>query len=633
MIIYEEVLAFLKKIPPFQFLDDPTLEMVVGNLSMDFYPRDTVILKQYGPPSDSVRIIKKGSVKVLMASEVGGEEVVIEYKGEGDTFGFLSLIGKDKQRTTVVAMDDTLCYVLNREGVYKLLETSPAFTEYYMSYLSRYVDRTYQEMYNKSVAYTSGDRLLFATPVEEVAVPPITVSERASIQEAARVMVANKISSVIAVNEGGLPVGIVTDRDLREKVVARGRHPQEPVKNITSPSLIRVDARESCFDTILKMIKYNIHHMLVIKEGTLLGILTNHDLMLLQGTSPLSLVHDIINQQTIEGLVPLSKKINNIVGLLLKEEAKASSITRIITEITDRLVVRIIEISERELGSPPLPYCWIVFGSEGRKEQTFKTDQDNGLIYLAPPSPEQEAEARDYFAKLAARVTNGLIRVGFPPCPANYMASNLEWCQPASVWRRYFKQWVDEPIPDNLLKFIVFFDMRPLFGKFSLAEDLRNYQISLMDGRQVVFGHIANLILRITPPLGFFKTFVVEKSGEHKDKFDLKVKGISPLLDAVRFFSLEKGIKETPTLDRIKALAARHSIVQSYAEELEQAFEFVMLLRIQHQYEQITEGKPPDNFINPDQLSNLEKKTIKEAFNLMVKIQSSISERYKALIR
>jgi len=192
MIIYEEVIAFLKKIPPFQFLDPQALELVVGNLSMEFYPRDTIILKQYGPPSDSVRIIKKGSVKVLMAAEFGGEEVVIDYKGEGDTFGFLSLIGKDKQRTTVVAIDDTLCYILNKEGVHKLLEISPAFTEYYMSYLSRYVDRTYQEMYGKSLSYGSGDRFLFTTPVEDLAVAPITVREKASIREAARIMVEKK---------------------------------------------------------------------------------------------------------------------------------------------------------------------------------------------------------------------------------------------------------------------------------------------------------------------------------------------------------------------------------------------------------------------------------------------------------
>lgn len=633
MIIYDEVISFLKRVPPFQFLDEPALEMVVANLSLEFYPKDMVILKQYGTPSDSVRIIKKGAVKVLMASEAGAEEVVMDYKGEGDTFGFLSLIGKDKQRTTVVAIDDTLCYVLSKAGVHKLLEISPAFTEYYMAYLSRYVDRTYQEMYSKSLSYSSGDRFLFATPVGEVAVKPITIGQEQSIQEAARVMVQRKISSVIIINENNLPIGIVTDRDLREKVVAKGRGPLEPVKNITSLSLIRIDAQESCFEAILKMIKYNIHHMLVIKDGALKGILTNHDLMLLQGTSPLSLVHDIINQQTIEGLIPLSQKINNIVGLLIKEDAKASSITKIISEVNDRLVTKVIELTERKLGSPPLPYCWMVFGSEGRKEQTFKTDQDNALVYNNPDSPEQEEEARDYFSSFSSLVSESLIRVGFPPCPANYMASNLEWSQPVSVWKKYFSRWVNEPIPDSLLKVLIFFDLRPVYGKFILAEEIKNHLIALLEGQHLFLGHMANMMLQITPPLGFFKTFMVEKSGEHKDKFDLKVKGLTPLLDAIRLFSMEKAIKENTTLGRIQALKNSHSVVQEYAEEIEHAFEFILLLRIHHQYEQIKEGRTPDNFINPDDLSNLEKKTIKEAFNLMSKIQGTIVERYKTLIR
>jgi CBS domain-containing protein len=633
MIIYDEVIHFLKGIPPFQFLDEAALEMVVANLSMEFYPKDMVILKQYGPPSDSVRIIKKGAVKVLMASEMGAEEVVMDFKGEGDTFGFLSLIGKDKQRTTVVAIDDTLCYILSKEGVFKLLENSPTFNEYYMAYLSRYVDRTYQEMYNKSLSYGSGDRFLFATPVGEVAVNPITVKESATIQDAAQVMVYKKISSVIIVNENNAPIGIVTDRDLREKVVAKGRNPLEPIKNISSLSLIRVDDQESCFEAILKMIKYDIHHMLVIKDGALKGILTNHDLMLLQGTSPLSLVHDIINQQTVEGLIPLSHKINNIVGLLLKEDAKASSITKIISEINDRLLTKIIEITEKKLGPPPLPYCWIVFGSEGRKEQTFKTDQDNALIYTNPATMEQEEEAKKYFSVFSSLVSKGLVQVGFPPCPANYMASNPEWCQPVRVWKKVFSQWINEPIPDSLLKLLVFFDLRPIYGKFSLAEELKIHLLSTVAGNQLFFGYMANMMLQITPPLGFFKTFMVEKSGEHKDKFDLKVKGLTPLLDAIRLFSMEKGIKEYTTLERIQVLKNKHSVVQEYAEELEHAFEFILLLRIHHQYEQIKEGRDPDNFINPDQLSNLEKKTIKEAFNLMTKIQSRIAELYKSLMR
>lgn len=631
-MLLEEATQFLIKFPPFQFLDDSLLKTIAGNLSLEFFPKGTIILKQFGPPSDSVKVIKKGGVEVLMRSE-NGEDVVMDYKGEGDNFGFLSLIGKDKQRTTVVAIEDTICYVLNKETVYRLMELSPAFNEYFLAYLSRYVDKTYQEMHDKSLLYGSSDRYLFSTPVGEVAHEAITVSEQTSIQEAARIMVSHKISSLIVVDRNGLPQGIVTDRDLREKVVAKGRPTSDPVKPITSLSLIRVEAKESCFEALLKMIKYNVHHMLVIQEGHLKGIMTNHDLMTLQGISPLSLAKDIVNHESIEGLIPVSLKINNIVGLLLKEDAKAASITNIISEINDRLDRKVLEIAEKELGPAPLPYCWIVYGSEGRKEQTFKTDQDNALIYNDPATPEEEEKARDYFSKFTALVTQGLQRVGFPLCPADYMASNPKWCQPLKVWKRYFSSWIDEPVPESLLKFLIFFDFRPLQGKLVLAEELRNYMISNLKDKKLFLGHMANMMLQITPPIGFFNTFVVEKSGEHKDKFDLKVKGITPLLNVVRLFSMEKGIKETFTLERIQALKNKDDIVGKYAEELEHAYDFLMLLRIHHQFEQIKAGQKPDNFINPNQLSNLEKKTLKEAFQLMTRMQGLVVERYKQIIR
>lgn len=631
-MILDEVIQFLKRFPPFQFLDEIQLKDIAQNLSMEFYPQGTVILKQFGPPSDSVKVIKKGGVEVRMRSE-SEEDVVMDYKGVGDNFGFLSLIGKDRQRTTVVAIEDTICYVLNKEMVLKLIETSPVFNEYFLSYLSKYVDKTYQEMHDKSLFYGSSDRYLFATSVGDVAHEAITIDENTSIQEAAQVMVENRISSLLVTDQNHLPKGIITDRDLREKVVAKARPVSGPVKPIVSPSLIRVDASESCFEALLKMIKYNVHHMLVIQEGRLKGIMTNHDLMTLQGISPLSLAKDIINQQSIEGLIPVSLQINNIVGLLLKEDAKASSITNIISEINDRLVRKVLEIVEQELGPAPLPYCWIVFGSEGRREQTFKTDQDNALIFNDPASAEEEKKARSYFAQFSVLANQGLTRVGFPMCPAQYMASNPLWCQPLKVWKRYFSTWVDQPVPDSLLRFLIFFDFRPLHGKQVLAEDLKNFIISLLLDQKVFLGHMANMMLQITPPIGFFNTFVVEKSGEHKDKFDLKVKGITPLLNVVRLFSMEKGIKETFTLDRIQALKSKDDLVERVADELEHAYDFLMLLRIHHQFEQIKAGQTPDNFINPNQLSSLEKKTLKESFHLMSRMQGLVVERYKQLIR
>ncbi|HWR73391.1 MAG TPA: cyclic nucleotide-binding domain-containing protein, partial [Nitrospirota bacterium] len=183
-MILEDVIAFLKKVPPFQFLDEAELKSVAANLSMEFYPKDMVIMQQDGPPSDALRIIKKGGVKVSMISEAGGE-VVIDYRGEGDTFGFLSIVGKDRVRSNIVAVDDTICYLLGKEMVMKLLDSHLVFTEYFLkSHITKYIDRTYQEMQDKSVFYGGSDRLLFTTRVEDIATKEVvSASEDMTVQE------------------------------------------------------------------------------------------------------------------------------------------------------------------------------------------------------------------------------------------------------------------------------------------------------------------------------------------------------------------------------------------------------------------------------------------------------------------
>lgn len=632
-IILEDVVAFLKKIPPFQFLDDNNLQVVARNLSIEFYPKDTVILKQDGAPSEALRIIKKGGVKVFMVSENGGE-VLIDYRSEGDTFGFLSLLGKDRVRANVMAVEDTLCYLLGKEMLLNLVDSNLTFTEYLVqSHITKYIDRTYREMQDKCMFYGGSDRLLFTTRIGDLGIKEVvSTQEDTTIREAARIMSENRISSIVIMDRNNLPAGMMTDRDLREKVVARGRDVREPVKNIMSTSLIRVDARDFCFEAVLKMIKYNIHHILVIKDGTLKGVITNHDMMMLQGTSPLSLTKDIESQQTIEGLVPVSKKINGIVGLLLKEGAKASNITKVITEINDRLVRKVLEVAERKHGKPPVAYCWIGFGSEGRKEQAFKTDQDNAIIY-ADPATEAEAEAaKKYFSGFSEFVRDSLFQCGFPPCPAQYMASNPLWRQPLRTWKKYFSTWISTPTAEAVLNSVTFFDFRPLYGESALAESLRDYLVALLKDQKVFLGYIANLAIKNQPPIGFFKSFVVDKDGEHKDELNLKIKGLAPLVDILRLFALEKGIRETSTLERIETLRGMHSIVEEYADELEQAFEFITFLRIHHQFSQISSGAAPNNFINPNRLSNLEKRSIKEAFHLVTKIQDLIIELYKSLI-
>lgn len=632
-MIIEDVIQFLQKVPPFQFLDEMTLKDVSKDISMEFYPKDTVILRQDGLASDSLRIIKKGGVRISVRSGIG-EDLVIDFRGEGDTFGIVSLMSKDRQKTTIVATDDTICYLLNREDLYRLIESQPAFTEYLLqSHFSKYIDKTYNEMRNKTLFYGSSDHLLFTAQIGDIATKDIiAVGEFASILKAAQEMARNRISSIIILDADEQPSGIVTDRDLREKVVAGARNVNDPVRDIMSSPLVRVDVKDYCFEAVLSMIKHNIHHMVVIKDGNLKGVLTSHDLMLLQGSSPLSFAKDLENQHSIEALAPVSAKSNRVVGLLLKEGARANNITKITTELNDRLVRKVLEIAEKKFGNPPLPYCWVALGSEGRKEQTFKTDQDNAIVFADPETASQEEEARCYFSGFTVFVRDSLLRCGFPLCPADYMASNPRWCQPLRTWKKYVAEWLARPTTDALMNALTFFDFRPVYGEHALAEDLRSYLIGTLKDKKVFLGHLANMAIQHSPPIGFMKSFVVEKDGVHKNELNLKIKGLAPLVDIIRLFALERGVRETSTLERITALRGTQTIVKEYADEFVHTFEFIMLLRIHHQYSRLSSGGAPENFIDPNKLSGLEKRSIKDAFHLIAKVQDLIIERYKSLI-
>ncbi len=630
-MVDKEIREFLRTVPPFQFLDEKTLDEVARGVSFEFYPKGTTILRQDGPASEYLRIIKKGGVKVFLRT-AEGEEVIIDFRGEGESFGLLSLVGGDKSRANVVATEDTLCYLVKRDVILRLIDTNADFTEYFLkSFFNKFIDKVYGEMRNKSLLYTGGDKILFTTTLGDlIQKPAITASQNITIREAAEVMSRNRISSLVLVDpEGNVPVGIVTDRDLRDKVVAKARDVNEPISTMMSRSLIKAEARDYCFEALLKMVRYNIHHLIVVDRGELRGIVTNHDLMMLQGTSPISITREIEGQRDVDGIVPVSGKTNRIIELLLREGARAINITRIITEINDRIVKRLLEIIEERLGPPPISYCWIVFGSEGRKEQTLRTDQDNAIIYEEPGDEAEAERARTYFKNLGLYMKDALVRCGFPPCPADYMASNPKWCQPINVWKEYFTKWITQPTPEAILFSLIFFDFRPIYGNFTLAERLRSFLLHKIKNQNIFLATMAGVITKNRPPLGLFGSFVVEKKGVHKNELNIKHNGIGIVVDSLRLFALEKGLTQTSTVERLRELKDKHPIVMEYGDEIEQAFEFLMLLRLHHQFEQIHSGKELDNFINPERLSALERNTLKESFRLLSRIHDFITEEYR----
>jgi len=632
-MVIEEVLDFLGNIPPFQQLDAPLLKKAARSATIEFYPKGTFILVQDGPPSEFLRVIRKGGVKVFIRG-VNNGDMTVDFRSEGDIFGFLSILGGDKSRANVFAVEDTLCYRISKESLHEIMSANPAFREYFLkTFLNKYIDKTYKSILDKTFVRQGGDKLLFTTRVGEISTGSVvTASRDISIQEAAEIMVARKISSLVLLEEDGSPAGIVTDRDLRDKVVSKNRDIAGKVSSVMNSVLIKTDAQDFCFEVLLKMIKHNIHHLVVVDKGRMSGVVTNHDLMLLQGTSPISIVREIETQTTVQGLVPSSKKVQTIIGLLLKEGTKSVNITRVVNEINDRIVRKILEAAEKKFGLPPVRYCWIGMGSEGRKEQVFSTDQDNGIIYEDPVSEEQAVAIQDYFRDFTSFVRGSLETCGFAACPADVMASNPHWRQPVRVWKKYFLTWISEPDADAVLRSQIFFDFRPLFGDIRLAEELRDYVARLASESTPFLGSLANTIVNNPPPIGFFKSIVVEKNGQHKNELNLKVKGTALLTDIIRFFSVEKGIAETSTVERLEKLMSLNTFVAKHGDELEHAYDFLMFLRMQHDYRRLNEGRIPDHFIDPNTLSKVEKRMLKEAYELVEKVHGFIIERYKASI-
>jgi CBS domain-containing protein len=264
-------------------------------------------------------------------------------------------------------------------------------------------------------------------------------------------MSTHRVGALVVTGPGELPVGIVTTTDLRDRVLVAARDPAVPVGEIMSAPLLAVAAGDFCFEVLLKMMSHNVHHLPVM-DAERCSASSAHDLMVLQGTSPLVIAREIEGQSTVEGLAASARRIKGLVSLLLREGAGAGGIIRVISAVNDRLEHRILDLALATLGPPPLPLCWIVYGSAGRKEQTFRTDQDNAIVYGEPRSADEAQAAQGYFGRFAEFVVDAFLRCGFSRCLGNFMATNPQWRQPLGVWKRSFTDWIPPAIPRSTMR-------------------------------------------------------------------------------------------------------------------------------------------------------------------------------------
>lgn len=626
----EIVLDFLKKTIPFNELDTQTLKKLASQCIIDFYPKNTLIFKQDVTEVTHFHLIQKGGVKTYLKDQEGAITLK-DFRGEGEYFGALPLIQNTTCNLNVETVEDTFCFLFIREAFMELLQSAPKVTTYFLRSMSDKLVRTaYKELRQSRVSTrTEGSLYMFSAQVGAIIKgEPHTIAATDTVQNAAILMARYHIGSLLVKDGNGEIIGIVTDKDLRTKVVAQGLDYHTEVNRIMASPVQVIGSHTVCFDALLKMMSKRIHHLAIEKQGKIIGVVTTHDIMVLQGTSPLYLFREIISQRRISDLYQLSLKIPLVVRSLIEEGGKANNITRMITILNDQILDRLLTLLIEEMGTPPVRFCWLLMGSEGRREQTFRTDQDNAIVFRVPQDDTARKAAEQYFRLFAEEAIKHLVQCGFPKCPGNIMATNPELRQDVNGWIKAFHQWMITPDPQEVLNSTIFFDFRCGYGDDNLDEKLRSYLVGEAPRQEIFQQHLARFCLSARPPLSFFKNFIVERNGEHKNSLNLKKTGLVPFVDFARLLALKYGIKESNTLGRLQLLQEQNRISRELYTETVEAYEFLMHLRLIHQMEELEDGRPPHNYINPGDLSDLEKKTLKEAFEVVRKIQGSVAQQF-----
>lgn len=613
-----EIRDFLAAHHPFDQLPDTSLSELPKLLAIRYYRRDTAI-PDIGSLDDHLYIIRSGAVELRSP-----DDELVARLGEGDVFGYRTSQQESDTKYRGLAMEDCLLYQLPANEVDTLCDQHAQFAYFFTPVGG--------ERLRGAVAHAGQEAdtqlNLMTTPITELlhGREPISVGPDATIREAAQIMSERRISSILIVEKEHL-FGIVTDRDLRTRVIAAGLDYNQPVMEIATVAPLTLSVDTFAFEALLQMARHNIHHLPVMDGHRVTGMITATDLTERHTTSAVYLAGDIYKQTTVAGLKEASAKVPQLLQNLAAADATAHSTGHIITAIGDAITTRLLQLAEIKFGPPPVDFAWVAAGSQARNEQTAHSDQDNCLILDDSFDPEKHG---DYFREMTKFVCDGLNACGYVYCPGEMMAMTDEWRQPLKTWKSYFTKWTEAPEPKALMLTCVFFDLRYIYGDDNLFRELRKFVLENTRGNRIFLAYMVTNALSHQPPLGFFRNFVLIRGGDHDHTFDLKHNGIVPIVDLARVYALAAGSDAVNTQDRLAVASSGGEVTGDGAHDLRDALEFISSLRIQHQARLLNNGKPANNYMSPDELSHFERNHLKDAFSVVRTMQSVLANRYQA---
>ncbi|WP_410952110.1 DUF294 nucleotidyltransferase-like domain-containing protein [Pseudomonas sp. S1(2024)] len=622
-------LQFLQRFPPFNQMEHSHLAYLVEQCQLRFYASGESIVKPADGPVEHFYIVKQGRVVGERQHLVKpGVETTFEITS-GECFPLAALLGERATRTEHLAGEDTFCLQLNKAAFIRVFSMSEVFRDFALRGVSSLLDQVNQQVRQRAVE-TLGTQYSLNTPLGELAMRhPVVCSPETPLRDAVRLMHEQQVGSIVVVDPQRYPTGIFTLRDLRQVVAAADADLGAPIARHMTAQPFYLSPQASAFDAAMAMTERHIAHVCLVENRRLCGVVSERDLFSLQRVDLVHLARTIRHAPRLDTLVSLRGEISQLVERMLAHGASSTQITQIITLLNDHTVCRVIELALAERGDPGVPFSWLCFGSEGRREQTLHTDQDNGILFEAADGAEADA-IRARLLPLAQYINQCLAQCGFTLCKGNVMAGNPELCLSRSEWARRFAGFVREASPENLLGSSIYFDLRVVWGDEQGCEQLRQGLLEQVADNRIFQRMMADNALRQRPPVGRLREFVLTRQGNDKAAtLDLKVQGLTPFVDAARLLALANGIGACNTLERLRQLVAKGVIEVLDGAAYEEAYHFIQQTRMQQHQRQTRDNLPYSNRLDPDSLNHLDRRILRESLRQAQRLQSSLALRYQ----
>ncbi|QNE04758.1 putative nucleotidyltransferase substrate binding domain-containing protein [Croceicoccus marinus] len=612
----DELRAFLASHPPFAQLGPDALAALMRGSEISYHRRGSTVTHA-GDDNRFLSVVRSGAVELRL----GGTDLHARL-GEGECFGYPSLIRGGPAQNEVLAIEDTLLYRIARPAFLALREADDGFRGFFDTDEAARLRRALDGMRRKFQAGDPDAEVLGVHgPVSSLhrRRQVVTAAPDTPIAEAARIMAERDVST-LPVTNGQQLVGIVTDKDLRRRVLAPQLDTRHPVRDIMTADPVTAPEDTPVLTALVMMAERQIHHLPVTDpDGALVSVISSNDILARLGSNSLLIAKEIAASASAAQVARACAQLPDAVGGLVSAGVDADHVSRYVSTIGEGAHRRILALAMEDLGPPPVPFALVCFGSLARGEQALGSDQDNGFIFGDADSSARDraAGAAPYFVELARRLSDGLDSAGYRYCPGDIMATNPAYRRSVAEWQAQFAGWIDAPDPQAILQGTIFFDMRCLAGDAALVDRLRDRVFASASANRIFLSFVARAAASTRVPLGFFRNFLLQDDADEGKVLDLKTQAIAPIVDIARVHALANGTKATHTLERLRIAAAQGSIDADPARDLAAAFEFVRDVRLRHQAGQVARGEPPTNKLPPARLSRFDREHLRGAFKLI----------------